>query len=248
MRFFFEVAYNGTRYHGWQIQQNANTVQEELNKAVSVLFQDELNITGSGRTDTGVHCEQQYFHVDTATELGTEEIQYRLNTLLPSDIAINDVKKVSPGAHARFDAISRSYEYRIIHYKDPFKKELTYYHNKPLDIPTMNKVAALLPGGEKDFTSFSKVKTEVNHFRCTVSRAEWAMNEGVLIFYITANRFLRGMVRAIVGTLIDAGRGKLNIEDFQTIMDKQDRKLAGRAAPPEGLFLTHVKYPGSIFM
>ena len=248
MRYFFEIAYLGTNYHGWQIQSNAKTVQEEVNKALSILTNEEINITGSGRTDKGVHCVQQYFHADINREIDVDDLQYKLNSFLPFDISINSIKKVTPEAHARFDAIERKYEYRIITVKSPFLKNQAYYYNKLLDLPTMNEAASLLVGSEKDFECFSKVKTEVNNFNCTIRTAEWVGSNSHYTFHISANRFLRGMVRAIVGTLMEVGCGKLSAVEFSDIIKSKDRKRAGRSVPAEGLFLTQVTYPKSTFI
>ena len=167
--------------------------------------------------------------------------------MLPYDIAINSIREVKPEAHARFDATSRTYEYRISRVKNPFLDGLCYYNNKPLDILAMNKAADLLIGQEQDFESFSKVKTEVNNFRCTITKAIWDQKENNLVFHISANRFLRGMVRAIVGTLLEVGLKRRTIEDFAQVIADKNRTKAGSAAPAKGLFLTSVVYPDSIF-
>lgn len=248
MRYFFEIAYLGTNYHGWQIQNNANTVQAEVNKALSMLCSVDINVTGSGRTDTGVHCEQQYFHADFNKEQEVSDLLYKLNSFLPFDISINSIRAVGSKAHTRFDALERKYEYRIVTTKSPFLKGQSYFYNKPLDLPTMNAAASLLVGGEQDFECFSKVKTEVNNFNCTISTAEWQTENNSITFHISANRFLRGMVRAIVGTLLDVGLGKLSVQEFDEIIKSKDRTQAGRSAPAEGLFLTEVNYPEGIFI
>lgn len=247
MRYFFEIAYLGTHYHGWQIQNNANTIQQEVNKALSLITGEKINVTGSGRTDTGVHCEQQYFHADFAKKLNTTDLKFKLNSFLPFDISIISIDEVHDEAHARFDATQRKYQYRIVNQKTPFLKGQTHFFNKPLDIPTMNAAASLLVGGEKDFECFSKVKTEVNNFMCTIEKAEWKVDGRMLIFEVSANRFLRGMVRAIVGTLLEVGEGKISVDQFAEIIESKDRTKAGRSAPAEGLFLTEVSYPQSIF-
>ncbi|MEO1052898.1 MAG: tRNA pseudouridine(38-40) synthase TruA [Bacteroidota bacterium] len=246
-RYFFEVAYNGKNYHGWQLQNNAVTVQGAIEDAFAKVLRSKTPITGSGRTDTGVHCEQQFFHVDFDKPIDGAQLQYKLNSCLLQDISILSVKPVELSAHARFDAISRSYQYRISRKKDPFYNELRYFFAKPLDLKTMNE-AALLLVGEHDFECFSKVKTEVNNFFCTIEKAEWIEQGDLLTFYITANRFLRGMVRAIVGTLLSMGESKKTIDDLKGILASKDRRAAGRAAPAHGLFLTEVKYPDHIFL
>lgn len=246
MRYFFEVAYNGTHYHGWQIQQNATTVQQLIEEAFAVILRTEVPIMGSGRTDTGVHCSQQYFHADLPESAKASNLQHKLNSFLPPDISIRSIRAVSDDAHARFSALSRSYEYKITRQKNPFLQNMSYFYPKSLDITTMNEAASLLIG-KQDFESFSKVKTDVNNFVCEITEAQWIEDGDLLIFRITANRFLRGMVRAIVGTLLNVGKGKLQTEAFKKIIESKDRKKAGASAPASGLFLTAVKYPPEIF-
>ncbi|HTH58167.1 MAG TPA: tRNA pseudouridine(38-40) synthase TruA [Cyclobacteriaceae bacterium] len=245
MRYFFEISYNGSRYHGWQNQANAVGVQQIVEDALSKLMRHKLEIVGSGRTDAGVHCAQQFFHADFKNELNTDELLHRLNSFLPKDIAIHSIFKVTDSAHARYDARQRSYEYHITTKKDPLSIGYAYYFFKPLDVGLMNRAAKLLIG-EHDFTSFSKVKTDVNHFVCHVKKATWRKKNTFLVFEISANRFLRGMVRAIVGTLLDVGTKKISFDDFQEIIKGKDRKKAGMNVPPEGLFLVEVKYLKSI--
>lgn len=247
MRYFFEIAYKGTNYKGWQTQHNAITVQEIVEDALSKLTGTKTEIIGSGRTDTGVHCEQQFFHADIKKEIVPKDFQHRLNVLLPRDISIQSIRNVKPEASARFDAISRTYQYRITLVKNPLLDGLALHYFKTASLPTMNKAAALLLG-EHDFQCFSKVKTNVNHFLCDITKAEWKQKNERLEFTITANRFLRGMVRAIVGTLLDVGTGKMTVKDFQDIINSKDRKQAGQNVPPEGLYLTRVKYPATIFL
>ncbi len=247
MRYFFEISYKGSSYHGWQSQKNALGVQAVVEEKLHKLFRREISIVGSGRTDTGVHCVQQYFHLDIDQELNYADTLQRLNSFLPSDIAIHSIKKVKIEAHARYMATERTYEYRITQAKNPFMHEFAYYYFRPLDVITMNRAATLLVG-EHDFQSFSKVKTDVNHFICDIRKAEWNEKRELLVFTITANRFLRGMVRAIVGSLVDVGTGKTSLKAFQKIVSSKDRKQAGMNVPPEGLFLMNVKYPKSIFL
>ena len=247
MRFFFEISYNGTNYHGWQNQDNAIGVQEIVEGALSKIFRTKMEIVGSGRTDAGVHCAQQFFHADLQQEFNEESWLIKLNSLLPKDIAIRSIKPVKENAHARYDAYERSYEYKITRVKDPLLIGLAYYYFKPIDIQTMNRAAALLLG-KKDFECFSKVKTDVNHFICELTSAHWNQKNELLVFNITANRFLGGMVRAIVGTLLDVGTGKITITEFENILNGRDRKKAGMNAPPEGLYLTSVKYPKKVFI
>jgi tRNA pseudouridine38-40 synthase len=247
MRFFFEIAYNGKNYNGWQSQNNAIGVQAVVEEALSKLLRDKIKIVGSGRTDTGVHCEQQFFHSDIEKQVEPDQLLLRLNSLLPRDIAISSIRKVKPSASARYDAIERIYRYEITRKKNPFLEGLAWHYFKPADIQTMNRAAALLVG-EHDFECFSKVKTDVNHFLCEIKKAEWKQEGDRLYFTIAANRFLRGMVRAIVGTLLDTGTGKISLKDFQAILQSRDRKQAGANVPSHGLYLMKVKYPSGIFI
>ncbi|HTF82563.1 MAG TPA: tRNA pseudouridine(38-40) synthase TruA [Cytophagales bacterium] len=241
MRYFLDISYKGTHYHGWQIQHNAITVQEVLEKALSTLLRHPVATMGSGRTDTGVHALQQMVQFDTPRQLSHKNI-LNLNGILPRDIVVNHIYKVPDHASARFDAISRSYEY-IIHKKpSPFFLETAYHFPKYLNVEKM-RTASLILRQYEDFQCFSKSNTEVEHFLCDIKEVELAETEDKVVFKITANRFLRGMVRAIVGTLIDVGTEKIDIQHFESIIQSKDRKKAGRAAPPEGLFLCKVQYP-----
>jgi tRNA pseudouridine38-40 synthase len=247
MRYFFEIAYDGARYAGWQNQANAIGVQAVVEESLSKLLRTSVSITGSGRTDTGVHCRQQFFHVDIETPVDTQALQWKLNSFLPKDIAIHGIRAVTPDAHARFSAFDRSYEYWLTTVKDPFLQGRALHYFKPLDWQTMNRSASLLLG-EHDFACFSKVKTDVSNFFCTIKRAEWVQADDKMIFHITANRFLRGMVRAIVGTLLEVGERKISEADFQQILESKDRTRAGANVAPEGLYLVEVNYPSIIFI
>ncbi|HMJ69622.1 MAG TPA: tRNA pseudouridine(38-40) synthase TruA [Cyclobacteriaceae bacterium] len=247
MRFLFQISYLGTNFSGWQSQLNATGIQEIVEKCLSTILRQKLTIVASGRTDTGVHCVQQFFHVDIEKSFEREKLIIQMNSFLPSDIAIRTISQIKPDASARYNATERSYEYIITRKKDPLRKGLAFYYFKEIDIKTMNKAAALLVGTH-DFETFSKVKTDVNHFICTVKEAEWNQKGDLLVFNITANRFLRGMVRAVVGTLLDAGSGKITLKTFQEILKSKDRKKAGMNVPPEGLYLVRVKYPKAIFI
>ncbi len=244
-RYFFEIAYNGSSYHGWQNQANAIGVQQVVENALSKLLREKIAIVGSGRTDAGVHCIQQFFHVDIKSEFEPQFLLVRLNSFLPKDISIQALQKVKSEAHARYDAFERSYEYKITKVKNPFLAGYAYYFFQDVDMPLMNKAASLLVGTH-DFECFSKVKTDVNNFSCNIKLAKWNQKSGLLVFNISANRFLRGMVRAIVGTLLDVGTGKISVVEFEKIMAGKDRKKAGMNVPPEGLYLKEVKYPKSI--
>ena len=247
MRYFFEISYDGANYNGWQNQSNAVGIQQVVEESLSKLLREKISIVGSGRTDTGVHCAEQFFHADIEKEFDRLELLQRLNSFLPKDIAIRSIAEVKSTAHARYNARERSYEYRITTQKNPLLVGRAYYFFKECDISLMNDAAALLIG-KHDFTSFSKVKTDVNHFECTIKKALWTKNGDLMIFTITANRFLRGMVRAIVGTLLDVGTRKISLKDFQAIIKGKDRKKAGMNVPADGLYLMSVKYPKSIFV
>jgi tRNA pseudouridine38-40 synthase len=236
-----EVAYQGTHYHGWQIQENAHSIQAEIQNKISILLKTDTEVIASGRTDTGVHAEQQMTHFDSPVELNPDDFLYKINSILPKDIACKTLFKMPDEAHARFDAILRTYQYRISRQKNPFLKDLCWVHTRLYDRALMNQAASLLLN-YSDFECFSKVKTSVNHFICHIKKAEWMEHGDMLIFEISANRFLRGMVRAIVGTLLDVGANKMNLNDFQKVIESGDRKKAGSAVPAQGLFLTKVEY------
>lgn len=241
MRYFIELAYKGDNYHGWQVQPNANSVQEELNKALSTILQEELNVVGAGRTDAGVHASQMFAHFDVSKELDAKFI-YKFNAILPDDIVIKNLILVGDEAHARFDATSRSYEYKIWLGRNPFLLDSSWQlHHQTLNVEAMNKAAKLLLK-YTDFECFSKVKTDVFTFNCTITNAIWNQNGNELTFYISANRFLRNMVRAIVGTLVEVGLGKTTQEEFKKIIESKNRSNAGMSAPAKGLFLTEVAY------
>ncbi|WP_019987099.1 tRNA pseudouridine(38-40) synthase TruA [Rudanella lutea] len=242
-----ELAYCGTQYHGWQIQANGHSVQSEIEGALSRRLRQPVSILGSGRTDAGVHAHQQYAHFDLPEPLDDlEQITYSLNAMLPPDIAIRRIFPVQPDDHARFSAISRYYQYRITRQKDAFRHMQSYYFRYPLDMEAMNQAARVLLE-HTDYQSFSRAKAAVKHFHCTIDRAEWLPETGDdLTFHIRANRFLWGMVRAIVGTLLEVGQGRMTTEEFEQIILARDRRAAGRAAPASGLFLFEVGYPAGI--
>ncbi len=246
VRYFMDITYRGTEYNGWQVQPNGKTIQEEIEKGLSLLLRKETSITGSGRTDTGVHANQQMAHFD-AESIDETHIAYKLNSLLPSDIAINAIKQVSIDANARFDAITRKYHYYIHQYKDPFQKGRSYYFTPVLNVEEIQKGCAIIKNWQ-NFECFSRVHTEVNHFNCEISEINWLAHDFNHLFQIKANRFLRGMVRAIVGTLIDVGLEKTTLDDLRSILESNDRTKAGRAVPAEGLFLQEVSYPEEIYL
>lgn len=247
MRYFIKIAYRGTQYNGWQKQPNADGVQQFVEEAFTKILGVNTEIVGSGRTDSGVHASGQIFHVDTVKSVNIDQVIFAANKILPHDISLLEVRAVNNEAHARFDAELRSYEYHIVSKKNPFKADLAYYNTQKIDVAEMNSAASLLLEFE-DFESFSKVKTDVFTFNCKIFEAEWKQAEDTLVFHISANRFLRGMVRAIVGTLLDVGLGKLSLAEFREIILQKDRNAAGRAVPAHGLFLTKVTYPKDIFI
>lgn len=243
MRVFVYISYKGTNYHGWQMQNNAFSLQQEITESLQILLKNKsLSIIASGRTDAGVHAKQQVFHVDIPDNTEIENLLFRLNGILANDIIVNSIRSVPQKSHARFDAIKRSYEYHLKTKRTPFGENEYYYYRNSLDVEAMNKAATYLLG-EHDFQSFSKVKTEVNNFICTITQAEWRTHDSGMIFYISANRFLRSMVRTIVGTLLEVGERKISSNELKIIIEKKDRSVAGRAVPAKGLYLCKVEYP-----
>jgi len=248
MRYFVYLSYNGTNYHGWQIQPNGISVQEVLEKRFSVLLSENIAITGAGRTDTGVHAVQMVAHFDIEKAIETPILLVgKLNNFLPKDIAIQKIVPVHADVHARFDALSRTYEYRITQQKNPFLTQLAYQYTHNLDILLMNEAANAL-FDYIDFTSFSKLHTDVKTNNCKIMRAEWTKNGDMLVFTIQADRFLRNMVRAIVGTLLEVGKGNISVEQFRDIIEQKNRCSAGTSAPAHGLYLVGIEYPDSIFV
>jgi tRNA pseudouridine38-40 synthase len=241
LRYFIKLAYNGTNYHGWQYQPNASSVQETMNKAFSVILNSEINLMGAGRTDTGVHAKEMYAHFDLETPFDIPNLIHKLNAFLPKDIVIYDVFSVSNEAHTRFDATKRTYEYHINTFKDAFLQEQSWYFHQKLDLDLMNQASKLL-FNHTDFQCFSKVNTDVNTFDCSIFEAYWKQENEKLIFTISANRFLRNMVRSIVGTLINIGLHKINLNDFESIIESKNRDKAGFSVPAHGLYLTKIEY------
>ncbi len=245
MRYFLHLAYNGTPFYGWQVQPDRPSVQETVERCLSLLLhQGRVPVTGCGRTDAGVHASCFYAHFDIDRRLDREacgRIKDQMNSFLPKDIAIYRLFAVKGTAHARFDAESRTYRYFLSTRKDPFSCSLRLFYHRPLDVEAMNRAAGLLEANE-DFTSFSKVHTQVNNFICHVSEAFWEKKGDELVFTITANRFLRNMVRAIVGTLLEVGLGKMSEREFQMVLERKDRCEAGVSVPAHALFLTDVRY------
>ena len=244
-RYALQFAYDGGSFHGYQIQPNAHSVQAELEEKLSLLLGELISITGSGRTDTGVHAAHQIAHFDTTMPIDSNLI-YRLNRMLSHALTAQAIFAVADDFHARFDATSRTYEYRITRHKDPFLRDFAYWYEADLDVAAMNEAAKLLLS-HTDFQCFSKVKTEVTTFDCTIIRAFWELKGDNLIFTIEGNRFLRGMVRAIVGTLLEIGMGKWTDENLKQILESKSRQEAGRSVPAHGLHLVNVAYPEASF-
>ena len=241
MRYFLELAYNGTNYHGWQYQPNASSVQETLNKALSTILKTTIDIVGAGRTDTGVHAKQMFAHFDCDTKIDVPQLVHKLNSFLPKDIAVFNIHKVLDDAHARFDAKKRTYEYHIHHQKDVFENENSWQYQNELNIEKMNHACKVL-FEYTNFECFSKVNTDVNTFNCEIYEAHWQQNDNQLIFTISADRFLRNMVRAIVGTMINIGLEKVTLPEFKKVIESKDRSQAGFSVPAHGLYLTKIEY------
>jgi tRNA pseudouridine38-40 synthase len=243
MRYFIHMAYDGGAYHGWQIQPNAITVQEVLNDALhKLLGNPNINVVGAGRTDTGVHASDYYAHFDIDNPISDlYDLRFKLNRFLKEDIAIYKLFPVKPDAHTRFDAISRTYHYYINSQKHPFKRKYSWYLYGDLDMNQMNLAAQKLIG-KHDFTSFSKSNTQTHTNICDVMIARWTKQDDALIFEVKADRFLRNMVRALVGTLVDVGKGKLSVQNVQQILNAKDRREAGESVPGNALFLSHIEY------
>lgn len=247
MRYFIELSYHGKNYHGWQIQSNENSVQETIEKALSTLLKVDISVVGCGRTDAGVHAKQFFLHFESEKELDKEKLKYRLNSFLPNDIGIFQIIKVIDDAHARFSAVTRSYQYRISLEKNVFENDLSLQLNEnDLDIEKMNQASQLLME-YTDFKCFSRSKTDVKTYDCEISEAYWILEDKHLEFFISANRFLRNMVRAIVGTLLEVGKGRMSLDQFRAVIESKDRTKAGASAKARGLYLTQVIYPESIF-
>ena len=236
-----DLAYSGEGFFGWQIQPGVPTVQEALEKALSTLLREPVRVTGAGRTDTGVNARQFFAHFETEQSIDTSMLAGKLNSFLPKEIAIHRIFPVEEGMHARFSAISRTYKYYVAVTKNPFGFHFSYRIFQKLDVTKMNEAATLLLE-TSDFTSFSKLHTQVSNNLCHVTEARWEMEDGVLVFTITADRFLRNMVRAVVGTLLQVGKGKITLEEFKAIIDRKDRCAAGDSVPAHALFLENVRY------
>ncbi len=247
-RYFIQVAYKGTNYAGFQVQKNANSIQAEIEKALKVYFREDFMLTCSSRTDAGVHAASNYFHFDSLILPGQEKIDtivYNLNAILPGDIVIKRVYAVPANAHSRFDALYREYEYHIYQDKDPFQAGRAYYYPYRLDMDKLQEAAGLILG-YTDFTSFSKRNTQVKTFDCQILKSRWINRDGNLVYQVRANRFLRGMVKGLVGTMLKVGTGKIAIEEFKKIIERKDCSNADFSVPPQGLFLVAVNYPDGL--
>ncbi|OFX19258.1 MAG: tRNA pseudouridine(38-40) synthase TruA [Bacteroidetes bacterium GWA2_31_9b] len=248
MRYFIQLSYKGTNYCGWQIQPNGITIQEVITKALSTILNEKIDLTGAGRTDTGVHALYYIAHFDSEnTSLHIDNtLIYKLNSFLPKDISIQQIFSVKADANARFDAISRTYLYYIHQQKDPFLEETSWYFPHKLNIDLMNQASDILLL-YTDFTSFSKLHTDVKTNNCKIFKSQWTIDNYKLQFEIKADRFLRNMVRAVVGTLIDVGKEKITLDDFIEIIESKNRSNAGISVPAHGLFLASIEYPENIF-
>ena len=247
-RYFIQLAYNGTGFHGWQIQPNAHTVQAEIQHALKILLGESLLLTGAGRTDTGVHARTFFAHFDTQLLMGKPELLqlvYKLNRFLPQSINIYEIFRVQPDFHSRFSAISRTYRYYISRQKDPFSNGLAWIYTTNLDDTAMQEAAGVIKA-YTDFTCFSKTRTQTKTNDCEIFESYFESNGALLIYHVKANRFLRNMVRAIVGTLIEVGKGNIGIEEFKTIIENGTRSDAGMSVPACGLFLEEIEYPQGI--
>ncbi len=247
-RYFIYFSYDGAAYHGWQVQPNAVTVQQVLEEALATLVRQPVPLVGAGRTDAGVNAACMVAHADFPSEVDSRQLVYKLNKILPPDIAVSNIRRVRDDAHARFDALSRCYNYRVVTAKSPFSRRYACRVSPDIDFAAMN-IAAKALYEYSDFTSFSKLHTDVKTNNCKVTHAEWRrVGEHEWCFEIEADRFLRNMVRAIVGTLLLVGRGKMSIEEFRAVIEKKERGEAGDSAMGEALFLVDVKYPSEIFL
>jgi tRNA pseudouridine38-40 synthase len=245
VRYFIELSYNGKDYHGWQNQPNAISVQEVVEKAMTTLLKEKIAIVGAGRTDTGVHAKQMFAHFDISKEINSDILKYNLNSFLPKDIAVHNIFKVNNDAHARFDAISRTYIYRISLTKSVFVFNDTYYFKQKLDVNNMSEATKILLE-YKNFKCFSRSNTDVKTYNCDIMTAAWVIENDELVFTIKADRFLRNMVRAIVGTMIEIGTGKMKVEQLHAVIKSKDRSQAGASVPGHALYLSKIEYPKHI--
>lgn len=245
-RYFIRVAYKGTNYAGFQIQDNAVSIQAEVEKALRIFFKKEFQLTGSSRTDAGVHALCNYFHFDSDSELyNLDKSIYNLNAILPLDVIVKSIYPVSNDAHCRFDALGREYEYYLYQSKNPFLADRAFFYPYTLDINKLNEAAALIKH-YTDFNSFSKRNTQVKTFNCTIEKSQWLIKNDCIVYHVQANRFLRGMVRGLVGTMLRVGTNRISIPDFKRIIENRDCSQVDFSVPPQGLFLINILYPQSV--
>lgn len=242
-RYFLEVAYKGNNYSGFQIQENANSIQQEVERALEIFFRQRIVLTGSSRTDGGVHALQNYFHFDYEGVIETRVI-YNINAILPADICIKGACPVAPDAHCRFDALSREYRYYVYRKKNPFLTDRAYFFPYTLDREKLGAAAALVPL-YREFASFAKRNSQAKTYDCSIWQSNWQEENDCLVYRVVANRFLRGMVRGLVGTMLQVGRGKISVDDFEDILRKKDNQQADFSVPGHGLFLVRVDFPDS---
>ncbi len=247
LRFFIELAYNGKSFHGWQIQPNAESVEGTLERALSLLLKEPVDVVGAGRTDTGVHASFMVGHFDSLSQEINEDLVHRLNSFLPNTVVVYRIYQVQNEAHARFDASVRTYHYKISQQKNPFLVDWAYEFKPTLDLDVMNRAAQLLLS-HRNFKCFSRSNTDVKTYNCVISQAQWVVRDDLILFIVSADRFLRNMVRALVGTLIEVGLGKIDIHDFKNILDSENRSEAGASVPAHGLYLVDIKYPKNIYL
>ena len=251
-RYFIEVSYKGTRYSGFQVQQNANTIQSEVEKALAIRFKESFVLTGASRTDAGVHALQNYFHFDTTDDLFysndnsidakiVQQALYSLNSILPDDIVIKRIFKVGDNAHCRFDAISRKYQYYIYSEKNPFYKDTAYFYPYTMNFDKLQEVSSIILGTE-NFAAFSKRNTQVNNFICSIHISKWQKKNDCIIYEVVANRFLRGMVRGLVGTMLKVGTGKISTNEFAQVIKNSNSARADFSVPSKGLYLVEINY------
>lgn len=247
LRYFIELSYNGKNFHGWQYQPNAISVQETIENSLVILLKKKIKILGAGRTDTGVHAKQMFAHFDFKESFDTQNLSFKLNSFLGKDIRIINILKVKSDSHARFDAKSREYQYVITQKKDVYNFDTKYFFSKKLDFDEIDKAIKIIKK-TKNFKSFCRTKTDVTNYNCKIFDFEYTMDNSDIVFTIRANRFLRNMVRSIIGTILDVGLLKTSIKDFSDIIKKTNRIYAGPSAPAHALFLTKIEYPETIFI
>lgn len=243
-RYFIQLSYLGTNYHGWQVQPHSISIQQKINESLNILLRkNDIHVIGCGRTDTGVHAAEYFAHFDVNDKIeNLDKLIYKLNRILPFDIAIQNIFSVSEDRHARFSPVKRTYKYYISLEKTPFNHHTSLFYNHQLNIELLNKASAIVLD-YVDFESFCKAHSDANNFFCTVSESYWEEIDGQIIYTVTANRFLRNMVRALVGTQLDVGRGYITIEDFKNIIESKKRTKAGKSIAAKGLFLHKIEYP-----